>query len=152
MIAIWARQSSAKLPRCGMMKRTSGYSRGQELDDGDLAHHVVEHRQRRSARATSQISRVMRRVVAVHLDAAEAVALDRLAHSSAWTRPRSRARVDEREAEKPPGVRGDDLGHLAVGDGVVGVEGREEHGARDPGLGAPGAGSGRAAPRCPTGR
>ena len=72
------------------------------------------------------------RVVPVNLDPAEPVAHDRLVdevgHPAAIA-----LGVDEREAPEPVRAAGDDARHLAVGGGIVRVEGGEEHAVRDAG-------------------
>ena len=89
--------------------------------------------------------------MAVHLDPAEPVPLDGLAHE-VGDPARVALRVDERESVEPTRPRGNDPPDLAVGDGVVGVEGGEEDRAIDSGPRGARADTGRGAPRCPTAR
>ena len=95
----------------------------EQLDDGHLAHDVVEHGQRVGARDLADLARDAC-VVAVHLDAAEAVAARPPRARARRPGPRRARACDEREAVEPTRAAGDDARDLAVGGGVVGVEGR----------------------------
>ena len=89
-MASCARQSSAKLPRCGMMNATSGILGRQQLDDRNLAHQIVKDGQRNGARDLADLA-ADPRVVAMHLDADEAEIARPSSRTISNTRPRSRA-------------------------------------------------------------
>ena len=71
----------------------------EQLDGLDLAHHVVEHGDAGTACHVADLAGDAS-VVAVHLDAAEAVLLDRLADERQHP-ARVADRMDEREAVQP---------------------------------------------------
>ena len=120
---------------CGMMKATSGYSVGDQLDDRYLADRIVQHRHAERARDLANLA-ADARVVAVHLDADEAVLLDG-ALTMSCTRPRSRAACTKAKPIEAIGAARDDARDLPVRDRIVGMKGRKDHRALDTGAGGP---------------
>jgi hypothetical protein len=127
LICVWARQSSAKLPRCGMMKLTVGF--GEQFDGRDFAHDVIENWQVVSESDFANFA-ADPGIVAVDFDADKSVALDGILDEAGDAAEVSLG-MNKGETVEAPGFGDDDTRDVAVGDGVVGMKRSEEHGAVD---------------------
>ena len=101
-----------------------------QLNGGDFADRIVEHRQREGARHLADLA-ADPRIVAVHLNPDEAVLVDCLRHhvEHAATVPR---RMHEGKAIEFVRPAGNDPRDGAVGDRVIGMKGGEQDRAIDP--------------------
>src|ERR1700734_1918198 len=91
-----------------------------QFDDGNFAHHVIQHRQRKCAGHFANLARNAR-VMAVNLDAPKSITLHRdLDHGE--NSPPVALRVNESESIKAVGTAGYDAGDFPVGHSVVRVK------------------------------
>jgi hypothetical protein len=97
----------------------------QQLDQRNLAHHVIHHRQGESPRGFADFAGE-RRVVAVRLDPDETMARDRFLNHRRHTTAIA-LRVDEGESVKAIGTAPDNPRDFAIGGRVVGMKGGEQH-------------------------
>src|SRR5262249_28073289 len=108
---------------------------GEQLDRGNLPDYVIQHRQRKGAGNFANLTRNSG-IVAMHLDPAKTILLDCLANQRENAASIALG-VDERKAIESIGTAEDNARDLAIGGGIVGVEGGEDHRTLNARLGSP---------------